>query len=484
MGARIEGMSDAEQILELQREFQELSAELIRRHERTKLERYEPYPKQREFHRVGKKYRERLLMAGNQLGKTFAGAAEAAFHLTGHYPEWWEGLRFDSPVRMWCGSETAGVTRDGQQRLLIGEPGDAEQIGTGMIPGDLVLSTATKPNVPGALEKVTVKHVSGGVSTLGFKSYDQGREKWQGETLDVIWFDEEPPESIYTEGLTRTNATGGKVYMTFTPLKGMSRVVRRFLRENSPSRTVVTFTIHDVEHLTEAQKDEIIAAYPEHEREARTLGIPVLGEGAIYPVSQSEIQVDDFEIPAHWPQIGGLDFGWDHPFAATKLAYNLDTDVIYVCREYRQRKHTPAEHVLALKKWGESLPWAWPHDGMNAEKGSGKPLAEHYRDAGLNMLADRATHEDGSNSVEAGIFEILSRMRTGRFKIFKSCHQWFAEYRDYHRREGKIYKEEDDLMDATRYGVMMLRFAQTDTGSRESRRAKYMKQQPSTEWVV
>lgn len=170
-------------------------------------------------------------MAGNQLGKTYCGGAEASFHLTGRYPDWWRGRRWQRPVRAWAGSKTGEVTRDGVQRMLLGEPKDESQWGTGLIPGDDVKDWSRRMGVPDSLDSVLVSHISGGVSTLGFKSYDQGREKWQGETLDFVWFDEEPPMDIYMEGLTRTNATGGMVYLTFTPLLGMSDVVHMFVSE-------------------------------------------------------------------------------------------------------------------------------------------------------------------------------------------------------------------------------------------------------------
>ena len=201
--------------------------EQAKRRRENRLIEYKPYARQREFH--NRTDRERLLMAGNQLGKTYCGGAEVAIHLTGIYPDWWKGRRWDRPVRFWAGSKTGEVTRDGVQRYLVGDPKTEEAWGTGMVPKDNLITTKRRMGVADALDSITVKHASGGISTLGFKSYDQGRQKWQGETLDGVWFDEEPPMDIYMEGLTRTNATMGMTLITFTPLLGMSEVVSMFL---------------------------------------------------------------------------------------------------------------------------------------------------------------------------------------------------------------------------------------------------------------
>ncbi len=442
-------------------ELTELLSELKRRHDRTKLLRYSPYAKQKEFHALGATKRERLLRAGNQLGKTWAGAAEVAFHLTGRYPAWWQGRRWDRPVRVWAGSKTSEVTRDGVQRLLIGEPKDRSQWGTGLIPGDDLEDTSSRMGVADALDSAIVKHVSGGNSTLGFKSYDQGREKWQGETLDLVWFDEECPEDIYTEGLTRTNATSGCSFLTFTPLLGMSNVVRRFLLEPSADRSDTNMTIFDAEHISAADRERIIAGYPVHEREARTKGIPTLGSGRVFPVAEADITVKAFPLPPHWPKIGGLDFGWDHPFAAVELVWDRDADCIYITKAHRQREATPLMHASAIKPWGK-YPWAWPHDGLQHDKGSGDQLAAQYRGQGLDMLQERATFDDGTNGVEAGIFEMLQRMQTGRWKVFEHLTDWFEEFRLYHRKDGQIVKLADDLMSASRYAMMMRRFARVE----------------------
>jgi phage terminase large subunit-like protein len=337
-----------------------LRAEQSRRITENRLAHYRPYPKQREFHRAGATCRERLLMAGNQLGKTTSGAAETAIHLTGRYPDWWDGRVLEGTIHALAGSESAELTRDGVQRLLVGPPRDESLWGTGLIPKECLVDWSRKQGVPDALDGILVRHggggdVQAGHSTLNFKSYDQGRTKWQADKLRVVWFDEEPPLDIYTEGLTRTNVGEGPVYLTFTPLQGMSDTVRRFLLERSDGRHVTSMTIEDAEHFSPEERARIVASYPAHERDARTKGIPQLGSGRIFPVLEEPITCPRREIPKYWRRLGAMDFGWDHPFAAVELAHDLDHDTVYVTKTYRVREATPVMHAAALKPWGKAV---------------------------------------------------------------------------------------------------------------------------------
>lgn len=203
--------------------------ERARRLSTDRLALYRPYPKQAEFHAAGATYKERLFLGGNRVGKTECGAFEMAAHLTGRYPSWWVGKRFNQPVRAWAAGVTGESTRDVVQAKLIGPPQAEEQWGTGTIPRDCLGEITAGRGVGNAIDLVAIKHASGGWSQLGFKSYEKGREKWQGTALEVLWCDEEAPIDIYTEGLTRTNETGGIVYLTCTPLLGMTEVIGRFL---------------------------------------------------------------------------------------------------------------------------------------------------------------------------------------------------------------------------------------------------------------
>lgn len=189
--------------------------------------RRELYQKHLEFFRAGAKYRERCIIAANRIGKSWGiGAYEVTLHLTGDYPKWWEGRRFDRAVSVWAAGDTGKTVRDIIQLKLLGQAGS---FGTGMIPGESLVGTSTKYGLPDAVEGIKVKHVSGGVSVCTLKSYDQRREAFQGTEQDVIWLDEEPPLDIYTECLMRTMTTGGMVMCTFTPLMGVSEVVKSFM---------------------------------------------------------------------------------------------------------------------------------------------------------------------------------------------------------------------------------------------------------------
>lgn len=432
-----------------------------RKRRRNRLADYKPYAKQREFHAESSNFRERLFMAGNQLGKTVAGANEVAMHVTGRYPNWWTGFRFPRATRWMVGSESGELTKKGVQRLLLGSPELREEWGTGTIPFDCIKSTSMKTGVPDAVASIVIRHESGDDSVIQFNSYDQGRTKWQADTVDGVWFDEEPPLGVYSEGLTRTNATGGLVFVTFTPLLGMSDVVKRFLIDKPVGTCVTTMTIDDAEHYTPEERAAIIASYPEHERDARAKGIPILGSGRVFPVAEDAIKVAPFPIPAHWPRICGMDFGWDHPTSAAWLAWDRDTDTIYVYDVYRVKEQTPIVHAAAIKSKGDWIPVSWPHDGLQHDKGSGEQLAKQYRDQGLNMLKERATFEDGSNGLEAGVSEMLTRMQTMRLRVFSHLEPWFEEFRLYHRKNGMIVKLNDDALSATRYAMMMLRKAKT-----------------------
>lgn len=423
---------------------------------------FRPYARQKEFLDAGARFSERLLIAGNQNGKTHVGAYEAACHMTGLYPDDWKGRRFDKPTRGWIAGETSLVVRDVQQKKLCGEPGVDAAFGTGMIPKDLFVDKPSLARgITDAYDTIQVRHVSGGVSVARFKSYEQGRQKFQGETLDWLWFDEEPPMDIYSEGLTRTAATRGICFMTFTPLQGPTDVVNRFLDEPSPYRHAITMTIEDAEHIPPDEKARLIASWPAHEREARAQGVPMLGSGRIFTAPEDSVTEEPIApayIPPFWFKLGAVDFGIDHPFGYVVILWDKDADVIHVHYTYRVKDALPLQHAHAITQVAALVPVAWPVDG-NIRRDDGKPMADHYKRHGVKMLVSHATWPDGSVSTEAGVMEIDEREKSGRIKYARNLTDLLEERRLYHRKDGKIVKLKDDLISALIRAVMAKRFA-------------------------
>ena len=397
--------------------------------------RRELYPRHMEFLAAGATFRGRLFMAGNRTGKTETGAYEMACHLTGQYPDWWSGKRFTKPVKAWACGTTNQTTRDIVQEKLLGPEGAH---GTGMLPADAIVKVSNKQGLPNAADTVTVKHASGGRSRVSFKSYESGRKAFEGTEQHVIWLDEESPLDIYTECLYRTATTSGVLYTTFTPLSGMSDVVKSFLEpESEEARAVKHVTQCDwsqVPHLPEEAKAQLLASTPPYQRDARTKGIPQLGAGAIYPLAESEIVVPRFNIPANWRRSYGMDVGWNRT-AVVWGAEDPDSKVCYLYHEYYPAQAEPVIHAAGIKAMGDWIPGVIDPACLGSSQIDGRTLMEMY--GGLGLKLHRA-----ANAVESGLYEVWDALSTGRLKVFNTLANWVSEFRKYHRDEkGRIVKE-------------------------------------------
>jgi len=425
--------------------------------EEGKLSRHN-YPKHMKFFRMGAIFSERAAIAANRVGKTEGMSGyELVWHMTGKYPEWWEGKRFDRAVKCWAAGTTNQKTKEILQDKLCGPMTD---IGTGLIPGDDLADYKKKASsVPDVIETVYIKHVSGDTSILVFKSYEQGRTAFEGTEQDIILLDEEPPEDVYEECLMRTMTTNGIIMLTFTPLQGISKVVMKFMPGGiplegpvpaadggAPIRCLICATWDDAPHLDTEQKRKLWAGLEPHLREARSKGIPSLGSGAVWPILESEITVDDFEIPPYWPRAYGFDVGWRFT-AAVWGALDPESKTLYLYSCYKQGENKPIVHTAGIRARGAWIPGAADPATRIGNQRDGEKLLDEYRALGLNLVT-------ADNSIEVGVFDVWIGLSTGKIKIFRSMAPWFEEFRLYQRdQKGQIVKVNDHLMDCTRYFI-------------------------------
>lgn len=412
--------------------------------------RRELYPKHIGFFAAGAEHRERLMIAANRVGKTEGvGLYELVVHMTGDYPDWWTGRRFDRPVKCWAAGDTGKNVREILQAKLLGP---LTEMGTGLLPLQNIADYKRGSGVAESIELLYVHHKSGGTSKLVFKSYDQRRVSFQGTEQDVILLDEEPPLDIYVECLLRTMTNNGLLMLTFTPLSGLSEVVLSFCqggRTDVPveGKYVTNATWDDVPHLSKAVKDELWSKVPPYQRDARSKGIPQLGSGAIYPVGETEITVKPFEIPKHWVRGYGMDVGWNKT-AGVWGAKNRETGEIFLYSEYYRGQAEPSIHAEAFRSRGKWMEGVIDPASRGRSQNDGTQLIESYNDLGLKL-------HPADNSREAGIYEVWQALSDGRLKVMSNLQNWLAEYRVYRRDEkGRVVKENDHLMDATRYLMM------------------------------
>lgn len=459
----------------MSRESKEELLALLEEKERRKGERkYQAvfetfYDWQREFIAATKPYSQCCLIAANRIGKTYTGTDIDAIHALGDYPGGWNGHAFDFAPLIWCLGYSGEKTRDLLQTPMLGKKQGSRFAG-GLIPASHIEDYESMTGTANALRSVYIRQIGGGdvqaaTSKIQFWSYSQGQHALMGDGVDWFHIDEEPEDSeIYPQVLVRTatgdKGRGGRGILTFTPENGRTELVLQFMETPSSTQFCMRKGWDDAPHLSEETKTNLLASFPAHQRDMRTKGVPMLGHGRIYDLAEQDVTCSPFEIPKHFRVINGMDFGWDHPQAQVQLVFDPEGDMFYVTRSWKKR------HVLAdvawgaVKSWAANVPTAWPADGLQTEKGSGKQQKAYYTEAGFKMLSAHATWPDGANGVEAGLMEIRDLMLKGKWKFFAGQRDALDEFLQYHRDEkGKIVKVGEDIMDAMRYAYMMRRHA-------------------------
>ncbi|MEE9451166.1 MAG: terminase family protein [Gammaproteobacteria bacterium] len=450
-----------------------------RRKIENRLFNFRPYPWQFKFYAEGVSNRQRLLMAANRVGKTLSSCNEVGYHATGIYPDWWPGVRIEHPITGWIMGVSGEQIRDVTQKEMFGRLLDDGFEGGGIIPTSLIDQRGIIRAKDKTAKDVRIKHISGGWSTISLKSYTQGQHVLMGSGIDLVLIDEEPEDQqIWPQVLTRTmtgrRGKGGLVILSFTPENGRTPLVCQFMDDIQKGQYLQTATWDDAPHLNEDVKAELLASYLPHQRDMRSKGIPMMGEGLIFSMDDDDVSEPALEnIPNFWPRLIGTDFGIAHPAALAWIAYDRDNDIMHVYDVWRKPGCSAIDIVGVIKSRPDSwVPVAWPHDGLQHDKGSGIQLKSQYEAQGAYMLPKHATFSDGSNGLEAAVFEMGERIRTGRLKVAAHLSEFFEEKRLYHRArpknvkslvaEPQIVKLRDDILCAIRYAMMMLRYAETE----------------------
>lgn len=410
------------------------------------------YPKHLEFFTAGSKYRMRWLSAANRCGKTHGMAYELTLHLTGLYPAWWTGKRFNAVSDWWVVGQSSQTVQQILQRELLGEIGE---FGSGMIPRDLLdfetLPSASKAGV--SVSGFKVRHVSGAYSTVSFKSVEQGILAFTG-TAKSVWIDEPVPLPIFTECLTRTMTGDNILVVTATPITGMTESILNFCSGKfqygaiDAHRIMMQITWEDVPHLSADAKAALLASIPPHQREARSRGIPALGSGAVYPIAESAYTCQPFEIPAHWRRIVGVDVGW-RCTAGAWLAENPDTGECYITSEYLAGELTPLQHAVNIQARGRNIPVAIDPASHGRSQADGQIIFDQLHDQGMDLY-------NAVNAREAGLWTCLELMQSGRLKVFTTCVNLIREIGNMARNDRGMVIDSGSyhISDAFRYAVM------------------------------
>lgn len=428
------------------------------------LEQYEPYDRQLEW--LCNKSPINTMWGGNQVGKSLTAAVAVVYHATGLYPDWWTGRRLTGPSEILCVGLTNESTRDTCQKKIIGPDIDSPGRGGLLRPELIIDKPSRRTGVPNAVDTIKVRHVSGGVSYIMFKSSEMGREKLQGMTLDIVWMDEEPDRDIFDELLMRLIKKKGQMLMTFTPLKGMSDLCIFLMEDESGmvNRTVLPWA--EAKHLDEEEREKIKKLYggSQAQLDARMNGMPTFGSGLVYPFEDESLFHPRFKLETWWPRLGAIDPGWRHPTACVTAALDPDSDIIYIYNQYAESEKPVSTHASAIKRFGD-IDYAMDPAANQSDKAGGAKLMELYLDEFhapgewqyINPSKRRIFNAD--NSVMAGINSVYERFEQGKLFIFDDLDKIRKEIKLYRWDETakgtpRVVKKYDDLMDTIRYLVM------------------------------
>lgn len=418
------------------------------------------YPKVMNHFEQGLTHRFRFIGGGNGSGKSFDGAVELVYHVTGLYPSWWKGKVQKNPKHWWIVSESPGTFKDSLQKLLLGNSLNDEDFGTGLIPKECIKNISSWSGSSGAINTIEVIHTNGHIVTISVKSTDQKRENLQAATIDGVLFDEEPPLDIYNESVARLRGSPikepGIGLLVCTSLKGLTDVMMKYCpdglmiegqHKTDPQKYITRLYVEkDCPHLSKEDIDLYKQEYGGSELESRLTGAIALGSGRIYPYSEDQVFIKPFKIPEYWPRCFTLDFG-HHVTCVLWGAKDPHTKILYIYSEYYCTGHQTAQvHALNIKARGDWIPGICDPSG-GGRQDDGRQLVDLFRQCGLKLVP-------GDNSI-VGISRNCNLFENGSLKIFDTLENTKREFRLYRfdmKNPNEPARNQDDhAMDCIKY---------------------------------
>ncbi|MBR2969225.1 MAG: terminase family protein [Clostridia bacterium] len=403
--------------------------------------------KQLAFHKCPS--RNRWVFGGNRSGKTECGAVECVYMARGVHP-----YRENRPDTFgWVVSLTSQVQRDVAQKKILNYLDSAWIVDITMLTG--------KKEFPenGVIDQIKIKNVFGGISVIGFKTCDQGREKFQGASLDYVWFDEEPPREIYEECRMRVIDREGDIFGTMTPLKGLTFAYTDiYLHDGEGGIWCQFMEWADNPYLPKGEIDALTSSLSQDELESRRYGRFKCNEGLVYTEFTPEHVIDPFPIPKEWQDKLSIDPGLNNPLSCHWYAVDWDGN-IYVVAEHYEAGKTVEHHAEKIREISASLGWHTDGKGRiealidsaanQRTLASEKSVAELFYEQGI--LVNTRVNKD----LFAGINRVKQALSAKKLFIFRGCVNLIRELKGYWWGEGEVPKKRDDhALDELRYYVM------------------------------
>lgn len=421
---------------------------------------------------------ENYISAGIVHHNTIASTYETAYHLTGRYPKNWKGRKWDKPIiAMASGESWEQVSKTLQNKLLgCDDIKQAYKLGTGSIPRECIDEKSMRTDGANVLA-IEIWHESGGKSKLYFSNYTQQVRHLQGFELDLVVLDEQPPDETFSELVVRTAQRNGQVLCSFTPLKGMSGLVRKFW-DKIDGYTHVRVTWDDVpfknewdeEFFSQEERDQLSRDFMPWERECRMKGIPLVGKGVVFPMlnwpTYKSTDIDLKNNPA-LERLISFDLGIKNdPTVISFLFRDPVEEIIYLNKQIKIAKgETPDEYVhFLMDRESKNVPIALPHDASQAGRYTltEQSVREVFEDSyGLNCIPGailNPVNDQGkvTNHKSYGINIMRMGMERGTFMINESCTEFLDEARNYAIDDAGRFSDPDDHIDSARIGILAL----------------------------